>query len=99
MNVPDSTKSYVVELLNEQRVPIRRDVITKKTKLSYLNYYVGKFTVRVVYDNNKNGKWDSGIVAKKSQPENIWVYEKTFTLRPNWETEESIEIPPEVIVP
>ncbi len=99
VNVPDTTKSYVVELLNEQKVPLRADVIRKKTKLSYLNYYVGKFTVRVVYDNNKNGKWDSGIVADKKQPENIWVYEKTFTLRPNWETEENIEIPPEVIIP
>lgn len=99
VNVPDTTKSYVVELLNEQKIPLRADVINKKTKLSYLNYYVGKFTLRVVYDGNKNGKWDSGSVADKKQPENMWVYEKTFTLRPNWETEETVEIPPEVIIP
>jgi hypothetical protein len=67
--------------------------------LNYLNYYVGKFTIRVVYDANKNGKWDSGSIADKKQPENIWVYDKVFTLRPNWDTEEVVEIPREVVTP
>ncbi len=99
VNVPDSTKMYVVELLDDNKNPLRSDVITKKTTLVYRNYYVGKFTVRVVYDGNKNGKWDSGSVKDRRQPENIWVYDKVFTLRPNWELEEAVEIPKEVITP
>jgi uncharacterized protein (DUF2141 family) len=99
VNVPDSARSYVVEFLSEQKQVLRSDVITKKTKLNYLNYYVGKFTIRVVYDANKNGKWDSGSIADKKQPENIWVYDKVFTLRPNWDTEEVVEIPHEVVTP
>jgi hypothetical protein len=99
ISVPDSAKSYVVEFLNDQKVVLRSDVITKKTKLTYLNYYVGKFSVRVIYDANKNGKWDSGSIADKKQPENIWVYDKIFTLRPNWDTEEEIQIPPEIVTP
>jgi hypothetical protein len=97
--VPDSTKMYVVELLDDSKNVLRTDVITKKTTLLYRNYYVGKFTVRVVYDGNRNGKWDSGSVKEARQPENIWVYEKQFTLRPNWEQEEIVEIPKEVITP
>jgi hypothetical protein len=99
VNVPDSTKMYVVELLDDSKNVLRTDVITKKTTLLYRNYYVGKFTVRVVYDGNRNGKWDSGSVKEARQPENIWVYEKQFTLRPNWEQEEIVEIPKEVITP
>ena len=99
INVPDTTKMYVVELLDDAKNPLRSDVITKKTTLVYRNYYVGKFTVRVVYDGNKNGKWDSGSVKDHKQPENIWVYDKVFTLRPNWELEEPVEIPKEVITP
>jgi hypothetical protein len=99
VNVPDSARSYIVEFLSEQKQVLRSDVITKKTKLNYLNYYVGKFTIRVVYDANKNGKWDSGSIADKKQPENIWVYDKVFTLRPNWDTEEVVEIPREVVTP
>jgi hypothetical protein len=97
--VPDSSKMYVVELLNEQNIPLRSDVITKKTTLIYRNYYVGKFTLRVIYDDNRNGKWDSGNIKEGRQPENIWVNDKSFTLRPNWEAEESVDIPKEVITP
>jgi hypothetical protein len=99
VNVPDSSKMYVVELLNEQNIPLRSDVITKKTTLIYRNYYVGKFTLRVIYDDNRNGKWDSGNIKEGRQPENIWVNDKSFTLRPNWEAEESVDIPKEVITP
>jgi uncharacterized protein (DUF2141 family) len=99
VNVPDTSKMYVVELLNDQGTVLRSDAITKKTKLEYRNYYVGKFTVRVIYDTNRNGKWDSGNVKELRQPENIWVYEKTFTLRPNWDSEELVDIPKEVLKP
>jgi len=99
LTVPDSSKMYVVELLNDQNIPLRSDVITKKTTLTYRNYYVGKFTLRVTYDDNRNGKWDSGNIKEGRQPENIWVYDKPFTLRPNWESEEAVDIPKEVITP
>ncbi|MES2376945.1 MAG: Ig-like domain-containing protein [Bacteroidota bacterium] len=99
VNVPDTTKMYVVELLDAGKNVLRSDVITKKTTLVYRNYYVGKFSLRVVYDGNRNGKWDSGSIKDRRQPENIWVYEKEFVLRPNWEMEEAVEIPKEVITP
>ncbi|MCC8424563.1 Ig-like domain-containing protein [Mucilaginibacter sp. UR6-11] len=99
ITVPDSSKMYVVELLNDQGNPLRSDVVTKKTKLTYRNYYIGKFSLRVIYDNNRNGKWDSGSVKEGRQPENIWVYDKIFTLRPNWDSEEAVTIPREVITP
>jgi hypothetical protein len=38
-------------------------------------------------------------VRQKAQPENIWLYEKEITLRPNWEAEEPITIPKEVVNP
>ncbi|MDB5003667.1 MAG: hypothetical protein JWQ34_1892 [Mucilaginibacter sp.] len=99
LTVPDTSKMYVVELLNDLGIPLKTDVITKKTTLIYHNYYVGKFTLRVIYDDNRNGKWDSGNIKDGRQPENIWVYDKPFTLRPNWESEESVDIPKEVITP
>jgi uncharacterized protein (DUF2141 family) len=100
VNVPaDTGKMYVVELLNEQKMLLRSDVITKKTVINYRNFYVGKFSIRVVYDANKNGKWDSGNIKDKKQPENIWVYEKIFTLRPNFDIDEAVTIPPEPFTP
>jgi Bacterial Ig-like domain len=97
VTVPDTGKAYVVELLNDEKKVVRTDAITKSTSLVYKNFRVGKYRVRVVYDTNRNGKWDSGNVKQKRQPENIWLYDKDITLRSNWEAEEPIAIPKEVI--
>lgn len=93
MTVPDTSKGYVIELLDEQKNVVHRDAILKSGNVVYKNYPIGKYYVRVIYDDNKNGKWDSGNVKKRIQPENIWVYQKQITLRSNWEAEEPIDIP------
>ena len=99
VTVPDTGKSYVVELLNENKDLLRRDVIHKSTNLQYKNYLTGKYGVRVIYDANNNGKWDSGNVKKKIQPENIWVDDTLITLRANWEQVTPIAVPKEPVTP
>ena len=99
VTVPDSSKSFIVELLNEQSSVLRSDVIRKKTTLHYRNYLAAKYRVRVVYDDNRNGKWDSGDVKRKIQPENIWADETIITLRPNWDQDTPIAIPRESTIP
>lgn len=95
VTVPDTTRSYIVELLNDQSALLRSDVIRKNTSLVYKNYLTGKYHFRVVYDANHNGKWDTGSVKEKRQPENIWVDKTIIPLRPNWEATESLTIPRE----
>ena len=99
LTVPDSGKSYIVELLNEKKQVLKSDVIHKKTSLIYKNYISGKYIVRVIYDDNNNGKWDSGNVRKRLQPENIWVDPDIIPLRPNWEQVTPINVPKEPATP
>ncbi|RFZ82756.1 hypothetical protein DYU05_11325 [Mucilaginibacter terrenus] len=95
VNVPEADKNYVVELLDANKMLLRSDVVTKNTLLVYTNYITGKYLVRVIYDANKNGRWDSGNVKLRAYPENIWLSPKEITLRPNWEAEEVLDIPKE----
>jgi hypothetical protein len=99
VTVPDTSRAYVVELLNEQKVVLQSDPITKNKSVAYKGILTGKYIVRVIYDENRNGKWDSGNVHLKKQPENIWINEKEIVLRPNWEAEEPIVVPKEPITP
>lgn len=99
LTVPDTAKAYVVELLGEDKKLIQSDPITKNTSLVYKGILAAKYYIRIIYDENKNGKWDSGNVKLKRQPENIWLNEKLITLRPNWEAEEPVTIPKERITP
>jgi len=99
VTVPDTAKSYIVQLLNDRKVVIKTNVIKKKSQLVYKNYLNGKYSVRVIYDDNNNGKWDSGNVKQKLQPENVWVDEAIITLRPNWEQVTPVVIPREPVTP
>jgi uncharacterized protein (DUF2141 family) len=99
VKVPDTTKGYVIELLNSQKKVVHTDPFTKNTTITYKNYPVGKYNIRVVYDDNKNGKWDSGNVKRREYPENTWLYTKDITLRSNWDAEENIDIPKEPTTP
>jgi hypothetical protein len=99
VTVPDTGKSYIVELLNDTKNLLRSDVIHKNGSIVYKNYITGKYHVRVVYDDNNNRKWDSGNVKQKQQPENIWVDEVPITLRPNWEQVTPVAVPKEPVTP
>jgi len=99
VTVPDTAKSYIIEFLNDQKTVLRSDVIRKNTTLNYRDYPAAKYNLRVVYDDNGNGKWDSGNVKQRVQPENIWVNDATLTLRANWEQDIPIKIPKEPVIP
>jgi len=98
VTVPDTAKAYIVEFFNEQNSLLRSDVIRKNTSLVYRNYITGKYHVRVIYDDNKNGIWDTGSIKNNRQPENVWVDKDIIALRPNFDSETTILIPREPIL-
>ena len=49
----------------------------------------GDYYVRMFIDENGNGKWDTGDLAKRKQPEEVFYYPKKLTLMANWEFEET----------
>lgn len=57
------------------------------TKIEYLE--PGDYYIRMFLDDNKNGKWDTGNVFEKRQPEEVFYYSKKLTLIKNWEFEET----------
>lgn len=95
VTVPDTARSYIVQIYDSKKNLMRTDVITKNTSLVYKNYFTGKYQIKVTYDTNKNGKGDSGNVKNKTYPEKTWYNPKEITLRPNWEMEEPLAIPKE----
>ena len=99
VTVPDTSKQYLVEVYQNPDHIIQTDIITKNTSIIYRNFLTGKYSFKVVYDDNHNAKWDSGDVKLKRYPENIWVDPIQITLRPNWDAEEKLDIPKEQVLP
>src|SRR5690606_26836406 len=98
IKLPDSA-SYVVELIKDDKKTVAdRKAITSSQKINYIQFPGGKYSVRIIYDDNDNQKWDTGNLLTKEQPEQIWYWNKIITIRPNWEQEEIIEVPPKTQV-
>ena len=98
ITLPDSSgaKNYLVQLLSDNNTELESRVINKNGPLEYLRYPIGKYRVRVIYDTNKNGKWDTGNIKQNIQPENIWLFNRAIPLRTNFEIDEDVAVPAEI---
>lgn len=94
IEVPDTTKHYIVEFIDEKKNTVKSYVVNKKSTVNFANYPAGKYFIRVVYDENMNGIWDTGNVKAGTQPEKIWYSPDEKSLRANWERVDNLIIPP-----
>jgi hypothetical protein len=49
----------------------------------------GNYYVRIVYDENGNGKWDSGSFLERRAPEKITYYPSKIEVNSNWSLNET----------
>lgn len=79
---------YIVSLLNSNKVEVDRKIMRSdsENKFTALHLQPGQYSLRIVVDTNKNGRWDSGHYDTKIQPEEIMLF-PVEQLRGNWETE------------
>ncbi len=47
----------------------------------------GKYKAKVIYDENGNGKWDTGSYQDKYQPEEVGYENEVIKVRSNWDKE------------
>lgn len=94
VNGLDSTGQYIAELINEQKDKVfdRQILNIDNNKIIYKNFPGGKYSLRIIYDTNKNKRWDPADVYKGTQAEHIWYLNKVFTIRANWEQEDTINL-------
>ena len=50
------------------------------------------YSVRVIYDENKNKVWDSGNYLEKRQPEEVIYFLKEIDVRANWDIDQVINL-------
>ena len=87
-----SEGNYLVELLDEKFKVLKINTITNSTTINYRYVNPGKYRIRVIYDRNKNGHYDTGILMKKIQPEKI-ITSKELIIRANFELNPSFPLP------
>lgn len=88
---PDN-KNLIVQLIDARE----NLIIEKSTKTSgnvvFAYLRPQKLKVRIIHDQNDNGRWDTGKFLEKRKPENRLYYPKEFEIRQNWSLNETITI-------
>jgi len=96
----DYGKLYLT-LQGVKRYPIKVQLLTQKGKVfeeiytikeqeyNFINIIPGKYMIRVIYDDNKNKKWDTGSFLLKTQPEEVIYIHTILNIRANWELSET----------
>lgn len=88
----DPQQHYIVQLLDEKGAlkQEKRHVTAGDWEFNYVP--AGNIKFRVIEDANDNGKWDTGNVVERRQPERAEFFfneqlEDTFATKVNWEIE------------
>lgn len=53
-------------------------------------FYPGEYELKILYDRNKNMRWDPGDYDKKQQPEIVERIRQKFNFKANWDNEPEI---------
>ena len=61
-----------------------------KVKFDHLK--PAKYRLRVINDDNGNGKWDAGEFSSQRQPERVTYFDKTLDIRANWDFNEKMSV-------
>ncbi|MBW8200798.1 Ig-like domain-containing protein [Flagellimonas abyssi] len=83
------TFPVIVQLTNEKGEVQREIFATEPQAFEFNNLNPGNYVARVIFDENGNGKLDTGNYLEKRQPEEISYYPGTIEIRANWEKEET----------
>lgn len=84
-NVNTSLTSYTLQLVDTKYNVIEE--IRNSDTFNFPFVKPGKYTIRVMIDNDENGKWSYGNILKDQTPEQVYFYTEVFDVRANWQLE------------
>lgn len=84
---------YIVQLVNGNVIEEERSftATADEERLAFPGLPTAVYTVRLIFDDNGNGRWDGGRYWKRVQPERI-ISKSLEALRANWELETELRI-------
>lgn len=87
----DFGKNPVLQLIQNEEVKYSNPL----TAAEWNNKLIlpGDYDIRILFDDNKNGKWDPGDYSKKLQPEKVITLTQKLNVRGNWDNEREIKGP------
>lgn len=89
----DGTQQPIfIELLKNDKV-VRKSSTATGNNFTFKHVTPGRYKIRIIWDDNQNNKWDSGIYLQQQQPEFTYEPEIEIEIRANWSLNQRIDLP------
>jgi hypothetical protein len=82
----------IVELTNEKGDAIVTAYTDKNTSLNFNLIQPAKYTLRAIYDDNKNTIYDPGNFLAKQYAEEVIYFSKEVDVRANWDVVQAFDL-------
>ena len=88
----DLKKNPVLEFIQSDQ--IKKTYVFGSSNIFFDRLFLpGDYELRILYDDNKNGKWDPGeFFGKHKQPEIVQAIKQKLTVKSDWENEFDINL-------
>jgi len=76
---------------------VQNNVVVNSFKITSPTFMIklfnpGEYELRILDDENENGKWDPGNFHLKKQPEKVISYPKKISVRADWDNESEVDL-------
>lgn len=93
LNIVGAEAPAIVQLLNSSGEVVRQQPVNAKNTCDFYFLQPGtKYYIRLFYDRNNNGKWDTGNYEEKKQAEEVFYFPKVWEMKANFEFEETWDL-------
>jgi uncharacterized protein (DUF2141 family) len=76
---------YLLQLLDDKGNVTHSDTLQSSKIIHYDAIAPGNYRLRLIQDANHDGKWTTGNYLKGIQPEKVFYFPQTITIRSNWD--------------
>jgi uncharacterized protein (DUF2141 family) len=86
----DTTARPILSLYKDDKPVLSQSLKADRYKFALIR--PTEYEVRILYDRNGNGKWDTGHFGKRIQPERVVSRKQKLNIRANWDNELEINL-------
>ncbi len=85
LNIEIEKGDYILQLLKDGNMVSQKTFKGNAFKHNYNQLAPGKYQLKLIYDEDVNGKWNTGIYLKHLQPETVVFYNGDISIRQGWD--------------
>jgi uncharacterized protein (DUF2141 family) len=82
----------LIELINSKGEVLAQEYTEKETTIDFDLLQPSIYSLRAIYDENKNKEWDPGNYLQKKYSEEVIYFSKDIDVRQNWDVEQPFDL-------